>query len=587
LNVLADPNTEASSPATCTECLNSSAPIENIDVWKMFGMPPQKGLCPSQTDPQQIKDPNYKKLQAEWTDYQHAMNLRVAINSKIISTSRYATISGATADFIKSLNSLQNFIAIMDRMDAKGYFQIIKANRNFKQLIHDKDFLQALRDLTDDQMTSDKDDKNIQTLFNNPDFLAYLSSLRTELKNPEVMKAMDKVIDNGLTFLDSEPRKNAIQLSKILFEKNGAQIIADIDAAKNPLIKDLTFPRDFGGPFFEQYKALITDDTSAFIENFSPTVEEIKSIMPARKFTDAEIEGIQRGSAPVAVNIVDEWILPYFKDKGTVQLNISGKKLPATESQLQAIDAVARTILGESSICGDPLAQMDAVGRVIADRSLSVKKAIAQKKFVDAQNFTMKETFLHSGAGFFADTKIKSILWATNPYRGANEFGRPEKPELDTAAQVVTRPDQFSVWRSFNESRTTLNNLNPSHNLNIPNTPVIIQGPQSTNDTRSLLNAVCPDQYSVKWQKALKLATQIVLDPDDYVRRHQWVSSESNVFFYTHDDTILTWAREVKIDSMKIIDENGKTSIKPLRPASGDGICQSFKTFVPNNGGKY
>ena len=163
--------------------------------------------------------------------------------------------------------------------------------------------------------------------------------------------------------------------------------------------------------------------------------------------------------------------------------------------------------------------------------------------------------------------------------RGLSDFGRKEKMNIQCAAQVISKKNQFSVWNSYTLKKFKTGNLHK----NIPNVQYEIQGPQAINDDQALVRILCPEFQTegqkVLWSQAVAFATEIVRTPQALNKRITWRTNEE-VYFYTHD-AALPFAKEVKIDHVLV---GGK---KMMVKKIGPGVCNHFRLFVPTVKNQY
>jgi hypothetical protein len=176
--------------------------------------------------------------------------------------------------------------------------------------------------------------------------------------------------------------------------------------------------------------------------------------------------------------------------------------------QLEAIDGVARTLWGEAGICPH---QMEAIGRVIVDRTLKVNQGIGR------------------------------------------EYDRPEMAgQLLPVERVISRTNQFSGWNSETQDQVSFSSLlkeMPGAPRNVPSGGVIVE----TAEGPWHLNQLCPQisrnshyfghasessDSDLAWRKAVELAKTIVLDPEGYRARYQWLAPLESVYYYTHGPDI-------------------------------------------------
>ena len=279
-----------------------------------------------------------------------------------------------------------------------------------------------------------------------------------------------------------------------------------------------------------------------------------------------EIDLLNSATPPVEKNAFDENI-------------VDGRNL-----ELAAIDGVARTLWGEASSCeAYGLNQFEAIGRIIADRSVAVCRAIEEQNDLNKKQVEVREknwtTFLSNWAGI----KRPAPGMQNKPYaklKGLSDFGRKEKMELPCAAQVVSKKNQFSVWNSYAVKKYHTGQFHK----NIPDAIYEIQGPQAENDDKALVRILCPmfqstDQKNI-WNKAVEIATQIVKQPEKMKESIKWSIEQQEILFYTHDAK-LPFAKEIKKVNLEV---NGK---KVELKKKGSGACGKFRLFTPKVKGTY
>jgi hypothetical protein len=203
-----------------------------------------------------------------------------------------------------------------------------------------------------------------------------------------------------------------------------------------------------------------------------------------------------RKTKPRNVSGYDKFFLPYWRKKSEAQVTLpSGRKLYSDD--LQAIDAVSRTIYGEVQSCQfnwkddeyNP-GHFEAVGRLIADRAEAI---------------------------------------GTGTDNGSRDFGRPSSVPL--MEQVVSRNGQFNNW------------------------DLVIRGrPRKLNG--ALLNSLCPkneknknafvgpkeslsEEHDEIWSWAVEVASQAYLNRGAYQLHYPWKINGSlfpalKIMFYSH-----------------------------------------------------
>lgn len=257
--------------------------------------------------------------------------------------------------------------------------------------------------------------------------------------------------------------------------------------------------------------------------------------------------------APVADNAYDSFIVKSFSTPTDVIHTplVFGKSYTLTSvSQLTAIDGVARTFWGEARGCQmDHLPQFEAIGEVIVNRTEAIVSGSEQ---------------------------------------GMVDFGRAGSTELP-AAQVVSKPLQFSVWNGFSLDKKNLSEISSQIPAGIPDIEFEFQGPLDPNDEKALNHVLCPEiQFSNQvWRRAVDLATLIVMDPARYKTLFSFSPEpKSPIYYYTHGIDLPFAVEQPQILGMQEQHSGGGSSVVLLR-GTGNGSCDELELFASRPGVNY
>jgi hypothetical protein len=503
-----------------------------------------------------IQDPNAALLQNKWKEYHSARVKRAKVNVSVLVEK--IRMDDETMKILQAISEVENLINHLDQLENK-FLRKAFIDTRFNDLISSTDFIDKLENKIVDQEIKDsklpfKDD---------PQFYSLLDEVRVEIKRPEIKQALQLFREYDLGVLQNEYRKSAKSALRLI-RKRGATLEAVRKWKSDPpYLRNLPLPSVKLGPFVVVYRSLLIKSIANFALERKITLNEARKLFP--KIKQVEVDNLNNATAPVDSNAYDE--------------NIVHNK----EKELAAIDGVARTLWGEASSCEmQGLSQFEAIGRIIADRSIAVCSAIDEQKELGKKFEEVREknwtTFLSNWAGI----KRPAPGMQNKPYaklKGLSDFGRKEKIDIPCAAQVVSKKNQFSVWNSYSIKKYHTGQFHK----NIPDAVYEIQGPQAENDDKALVRILCPEFQSESqknlWKKAVEISSQIVRDPKKLITDFKW-PVDGEILFYTHDAS-LPFAKEVKVKHLIV---NGNVST--LRK-KGTGACNKFRLFIPKNKNLY
>jgi hypothetical protein len=464
-----------------------------------------------------------------------------------------------TLKLLKAISEVENLITIFDELERK-YLTKAFVDTRFNEMIAHPNFLLKL-----ENKEVDNEIKSSSLKFkDDPDFYIILDKIRAEIIRPEIKDALELFRTYDLGILENSYRKSAKSALRLI-RKKGATL-EDVRSwlTDPPFLKNVPYPSTKLGPFALKYRSLVSKSVGDFVSERQVTIEEAKKVFPRIKQKDVdEMNSIQ---PPTETNSYDEHVLT-----------------ATNEIQEAAIDGVARTLWGEASSCQqNGLPQFEAIGRIIADRSLAVRRSLNEQKSFEQKSEVVREQNW--------DTVLKNWVGIKRPapglqnkpinyLRGLSDFGRKEKIDIPEAAQVISKKGQFSVWNSFSIHKQHVGQFHK----NIPDAVYELHGPQAENDDKALVRILCPEFQTEKqkelWSSAVKIADEIVRSPESLTKKITWpVSGE--ILFYTHDAG-LPFAKEIKVPYLII--ENQRVKLR----GKGNGACNHFRLFIPKNKNQY
>lgn len=519
-------------------------------IQSAFAITTQLGAC--------IHDPNADVLQNKWKHYLEVKKKRAHINTALmVKTIR---MDQETLKLLQAISEVENLMVILDELE-NNFLRKAFVDLRFNDMISHPDFLAKLA-----KKEVDTEIHSSELKFrNDPHFYELLDEVRTETSRPEVMQALELFRTYDLGVLEKEYRKSAKSALHLIRKKGASLEAVRTWLTDPPYLKNVLLPSVKLGPFAVRYRTLLTKSIGLFAQERVITMDEARTRFPRIKQT--EIDEMNNLEAPTETNSFDDHIA----------------NIKTNTRELSAMEGVARTLWGEASSCQlQGLPQFEAIGRIIADRSLAVARAQNEQSQFEKKSSVVREenwtTFLKNWVGISRPApglKNKPI----NHLRGLSDFGRKDKIELLPAAQVISKKGQFSVWNSFSIKKFHTGQFHP----NIPDAVYEIQGPQAENDDKALVRILCPqfqtDEQRQLWSQASILAEEIVLRPESVGKRLTWpVNGE--ILFYTHEAG-LPFAKEIKVPYLLV--DNGKRMLR----GHGRGACNQFRLFVPKNKNQY
>jgi hypothetical protein len=511
-----------------------------------------------------IHDPNAKLLQEKWKHYLDVMKKKSHINSLVLV--QEIKMDPDTLSLLLSISEVEKLIHILDEIELK-YFKKAFVDLRFNEMIAHPDFLLKLQNKEVDQeiRTSELKFKN------DSNFYDLLDQVRDEIGRIEVKNALALFRQLNLGILEGSYRKSAKSCLRLLRRRGGTMEAVRSWFNDPPFLRNVPYPSVQLGSFAIKYRSLVTKSVERFILYRKITLNDARLAYPRMKQSD--VDEMNSIVPPTESNSFDNHI-----SKIPVPSN-----LKLSQTDFSAIEGVVRTLWGEATSCQSlGLPQFEAIGRIIADRSLAVSRSLKDLKESEIKSSEVRKknwiTTLKNWVGLSRPApgmlnKPVSLL------RGLSDFGRKENSLLHPAAQVISKKGQFSVWNSFSIKKFHVGQFHK----NIPDAEYSIQGPQSENDDMALVRILCPQTQTNEqidlWNQAVKLAEDIVLRPETIQQNIKWPINEE-ILFYTHEAP-LPFAREVSVSHISI--NNQKRFLR----GAGKGPCHHFRLFVSKVKGQY
>ncbi|MBC7430390.1 MAG: hypothetical protein H7336_17380 [Bacteriovorax sp.] len=503
-----------------------------------------------------IRDPHSVMLQSEWKHYLVLKTKKARINSSVLA--KKILMDAESMRLLQAISEVEKLMIILDELENK-FLKKSFIDTRFNDMISNPDFISKL-----ETKQMDAEIKKSELPFkDNPYFYELLEKSRDEIKKSEIKEALNLFRAYDLGILEKSYRQSARQALHMIRKKGATPEIVRSWIKDPPFLKNIPLPPVKMGPFAVTYRELLTKSLVNFVLVRNVELTEAKIKYP--KIEQAEVDEMNLMVPPVEKNSFDEYISK-INDRDTA-----------------AIDGVARTLWGEATSCQlQGLAQFEAIGRIIADRSLAVCRAIAEQNQLETKNIVVREknwtTFLGNWSGINSPAPGMQNK-AYVKLKGLSDFGRKENIKMHCAAQVISKKNQFSVWDSYTLKRFRTGQLHK----NIPNVQYEIQGPQAVNDDKALMRILCPEFQNEEqkkiWALAVTYATEIVKTPNTMMQRISWPKKEE-VYFYTHEAG-LPFAKEVMIDHV-VVDGKKLVVKKKIR-----GLCNQFRLFIPKTKNLY
>lgn len=267
----------------------------------------------------------------------------------------------------------------------------------------------------------------------------------------------------------------------------------------------------------------------------------------------------------------------------------------------KAIDGVARTLYSEADICQKlensnqgGIYQFEAMGLAIANRSVEIDKENRILRTFNQSNPLNYEEANNPRSEYNSSTRKVGDY-----YESVRDFGRnkesmrhPLVTEMPTAAQVVSKPVHFSVWKiAKTETYSAINWIPKLLALGYPEDfKLAVAGASKSNLDYAQFKALCPTDYPEVFKHALGIASQIVTNPYAYVQKYKIYEKSKKggqyvkPYFFTHGPKTKLGAKSRPLGNITLIDTNNVSAIKQSKTLkmidpNSSLQCRTFKLY--------
>lgn len=522
------------------------------------------------------------ELDKSWKTYRSRVEERIKIQGqKLVSL----PAPPETLVFIHALFNLKPFAQNINIAAKCPAMKQLTSDRTYLYVTGD---INVLRKMAEEGLAI-KSDPRFATCMAQSEFSQAIENIETELKRETTLISLQFLFMRGVGLLKSEDRKAALE-ALAFYESKGVTVDLIQRAYENP--SELLFsnlPNIQSALRQNSFAEIISDLEEEYLEHHfmhgvisasdapSLSAEELKEYNPVLS-PDERIKLSINATKEADRNPLDVKVVAHCEELVNRGLQLEGK--PLGISECAAISHVARTLWGEGRSCqGMGIKQFEAIGRVITDRALAVQRAAQEIEEVREYNHALKEKCATSSSEC---EKLKRTVQS-----GIDIFGREdfEGSRYPAAAQVTSKPYQFSIWNTFGtdaiDAKPFLARSKISYPANIPSLKIAVQKKSSGFDSRK--NALCPQiekEGPELWNRAVELATEIVMRPEIYKKTYQWTSGQKgrpvcSAYFYTHHGVTIGGQIELHGIGMS---ENG-TPIK-IQPSKPNPACTTMRLFI-------
>jgi len=659
-------NSQGSSQADCSFCdangdqEQPKNPLADVRDWKDVKQQ-YFGEC--------LQPADYNEYLNEWKRFNSIAQTRTAMNSKRLASEM--TVSDDTRGYLQDLKRLDPTIKDIEKISKSDYVQKLvkkngRINPNFLDLAMTGKFL--------DFLASDKfgdPDKNKDPLFQNAyrypgntEFRDAIIDLQRNLTKPSVRAAVNNIQGRGLSIFDPKGQANYHEFMKFFDAKSDVPALQTVLNSNNKVLQsEIPYPSQISKAtniFAKEYGRLVeTNSMEDFIWKepvtqamLAPHLKEKTQTgetleVALLKVIQKQVDTVTRdrdkrgepppkneevfltkdgkpdllaafndAEVPTNRNIFDEKVIPQFfggvyKDQ---QVFVDKDETTLTASDVSQIDMVARTLLGEVMTCQEQgLYQAEAVGMVIAKRSLAVSNSVDESIEVKNENNQVFDSMMDKMTKDKTTADINQLASAvikTPHLKGRLHYGRPD---LSTslpfmpAAEVVSKNLQFSVWDPHYSKAYQVSQFG-SLGPNLPDHKFHIYGPLGIEALKAQIRGLCPEisknsnlgkefnkgqiklwngdfkKSTPVWDHMLDLAFEIVKNPKRFLDHYSWKpppAKKDSIYFYTHGPD-LPFANPVKVDFV-----HDNFTGKDLKLRGTKSPCNKFQAFAPKEIGIY
>lgn len=556
------------------------------------------GMCPqniNSTNGSSDLFQSYKALRIEIQASRIKIEKQVATNSNLVLTDFRAPTK--TLKFIRNLHTARPVLEKLVELLTDPKLKAIRDSDSFSAMLGSQDFLNFV-------VNTDF------TKYADTAFAELMTGIQNILKQPYVLQSMAATATSDIDLSNLDTVNGGIELDNLLAQQNldflnkNLQTLKQIELIENSdslteegkqkaselrkqvaLTKDIPFPNPLKikGQIADSYRALLAQEYERFLKFYNNGIMTYATSV----FDDND-------NMSASTITFDSWILPLFDQPNNTTITYAGGTKEVSPAEMVAIDALSRTLYGEINTCESKgIEQATLVAKIVSDRANAIKFSESRslqniqsiENSVDASEELLKDhTGIITAAEFTSTLKTTSVA----TYGGKFDFGRPDSglnPLISNpVTQAVSRGDQFSGWRSVSKTKVTI----PAKHANIPQTQITINRELSEGDISALYNQLCPDRSSQRWQRMVKLAKSVVLDPD-FSKKVKWNQALAQApLFYTHA-VPLTFVSEIPLPNLvdNRTQEERMTPSATVKYNSQSAACPQVRLWVSNNKQRY
>jgi hypothetical protein len=527
--------------------------------------------------------PNDTKFQQLWSQYDLDIERKVTLNIPALSGFK---IPQSISDFVAALLQIRPLLLGMDKIKDGAWMKKLYADPSFVQFTSSGAFLTAVENPA--FVSLNKDPTFVSEYKGEASFKQAIGNLVTLIKEPATRTAISYFEKRNLSFIAPEGLASALALAGF-FASRG-------DLSSLLYVKDLPQPKYHlnGNYFGDAYASVVADAISEFLMH--------NPIVVGASVDSVTANALNHIKNPEKTTAYDDYVVTAHARNTNGNLNeaLFGKSYEITPDQISAIDGVARTFWGEARSCADQgLAQFELIGDVIVNRTMAVLNAKDEQGIVDRDNSQVSGHDVQVLLG--ADGNALLAPFSSNHFQGLSDFGIAGSP-LPPIVQVVSKPEQFSVWNSYLIGYKTLSQLSTHVPKGIPNITIKFRTAEPAVDQSALVHVLCPqisqnvstakselgwpnasnfssdaDQI---WKRAVDLASLAVLDQPRYKEVFQiFPKATAPIMYYTHGVDLSFAVRQTMKGEIYADPTGGKAITIPLLPSSGGGSCALLRVF--------
>ncbi len=540
--------------------------------------------------------------------YAASAQIKSMINARRIETHLMASTD--QLGLVDDLKTVRPLLEELKPLIGSAFFQSWHRDPNFSEFSRSLEFRQTLSGPAFEPETSHG--PQFAKLMENPEARQHFKKLRELLAEKSMETALKSIADRGLTIFTPAGFRSALEIAELFSTVN--------INFKNPVLQvNLPFPERLNGPFADKIKDIVTRNllreylfeakisqgevdhlraTKALPKEVWERADQLHTLVQKRNPGINLADAINQDVLP-RQNAMDQYLVPtYFEQDLPVSVEFEGAVRTVPPAQALAIDALARTLMGEAMMCHSTTDQFVAIARIVLARKEKLVSTLSSNARLEEINMSLRE----QNAKLFSSDRSMSQLrrlrtgTLTTAFYGRlhhkDVFRGPagesiKANQLDPIAQILSAPKQFNAWAErAKEVPRTLESLREKKSKWPPGIPHGIRfsyyKPVKWNSMEDLWLTLCPpdpeDRRRKIWQNALQIAKQVVLDPEKFKNRYKWEPT-SEILFYSHGPDVvgMDLVSDARLNDCSLSEK----ACRPMRLAAGPSQCQKIRFFKP------